>query len=144
MNAPVESSVSPGGHAHVNDPSVFMHVPPPRHSPSFISHSLTSVHDLPSTWKSRKSYVNFWWIAFHSLCDLPSRNPWDSPRTLPVCTLRRDFPTPLPQSSSTPTAESVCPSCSRTASRPFLSSTIPYDYLHTKMFFKVTKTKGIR
>lgn len=47
---PVESNVNPGGQTHVNDPSVFTQVPPPRQIALLSSHSFTSEHTLPSTY----------------------------------------------------------------------------------------------
>lgn len=39
---PVESSSMPAGHWHVKEPSVLIHLPPPRHRPGYRSHSFTS------------------------------------------------------------------------------------------------------
>jgi hypothetical protein len=52
-NLPVGSKVNPGGQVHVKDPSVLTHVPPPLHTPTFRSHSFTSVHVFPSTYTKK-------------------------------------------------------------------------------------------
>lgn len=39
---PVESRVIPSGHTHMNEPSLFTHVPPPLHCPGNLVHSLMS------------------------------------------------------------------------------------------------------